>query len=78
MKLFFILYIINLEAEVANLKNKYTSKDITEETALKMFEAKLKKKQENGDIEEVGNQEVFKFNQSTVQVQQDRVKHMLE
>ena len=43
-----------------------------------MFEAKLKKKHENGDIEEVSDQEVIKFNQSTVQVEQDRVKHMLE
>ena len=52
---------------IYNLKNKCKSKDFTEVTALKMF-----------DIEEVGIQEVIKFNQSTVQVQQDRVKHILE
>ena len=66
--------IIKLEAEVSDLKSKCKTKDITNETALKIVEAKWKDQQENAEKETVTDKEVIQSKQCLLQAPQDMVK----
>ena len=59
--------IIKLEAEVGDLKSKCKTKDVTDKTALRLFEAKWKDQQENAEKEIVTNKEVIKSKQCPLQ-----------